>query len=123
MGIPIFEHHEDFIAWQFDSKRMFAVRLAYRIHVEIEKPQSNHPPGNSSTGDYEDRKMWTELWKVQCPGKVHHFMWRVAHNSHSMLRNVERIGVELDTSCIMCKRLPEDGGHLFLNCKEVKRVW
>ena len=54
---------------------------------------------------------------------VHHFMWRLAHNSHPLLRNVEHIGVELDTSCVVCHRLPEDGGHLFLRCKKVKKMW
>ncbi|KAE8793541.1 Cyclopropane-fatty-acyl-phospholipid synthase [Hordeum vulgare] len=50
-------------------------------------------------------------------------MWRFAHNSHPLLRNVERHGVELDNTCIMCSRLPEDGAHLFLKCKQVKQVW
>jgi ribonuclease HI len=50
-------------------------------------------------------------------------MWRLGHNSHPLLMNVERKGVETDTRCIVCKRLFEDGGHLFFNCKEVKRLW
>lgn len=29
----------------------------------------------------------------------------------------------LDTKYCMCDRLDEDGGHLLLNCKEVKSVW
>lgn len=37
--------------------------------------------------------------------------------------NVERKGVEADTRCIVCKRLFEDVGHMFFNCKEVKRLW
>jgi hypothetical protein len=31
--------------------------------------------------------------------------------------------MELDTRCVVCGRLNEDGGHLFFNCKYVKRVW
>jgi hypothetical protein len=31
--------------------------------------------------------------------------------------------MELDTKCVMCNRLDEDGGHLFLKCKLVKKVW
>lgn len=37
--------------------------------------------------------------------------------------NIERRGVELDTHCCVCGCLFEDGGHLFLRCKEVKKVW
>jgi hypothetical protein len=25
--------------------------------------------------------------------------------------------------CLVCKRLNEDGGHLFLNCKGVRVIW
>ena len=28
-----------------------------------------------------------------------------------------------DTSCPLCSRNAEDGGHLFIRCKEVKMVW
>lgn len=31
--------------------------------------------------------------------------------------------MKLDTKCCMCRRLDEYGGHLLLNCKEVKKVW
>lgn len=102
---------------------MFSVRSAYRIHIELQQRQSHRPRGECSLGIEEDRKMWLDLWRVRCPGKIHHFMWRVAHNSHPMLRNVERIGVNLDNACVICHRLPEDGGHLFLRFKEVKKVW
>lgn len=40
-----------------------------------------------------------------------------------MRMNIERRGVDLDTRCSVCGRLFEDGGHLFLGCKEVKKVW
>ena len=31
--------------------------------------------------------------------------------------------MKIDTICCLRRRLDEDGGHLFLKCKEVKRVW
>ena len=31
--------------------------------------------------------------------------------------------MELDTKCVMCNRLDEDGGDLFLKCKLAKHVW
>jgi hypothetical protein len=33
------------------------------------------------------------------------------------------MGVKIDTKCCICGRLDEDGGHLFLKCKGVKRIW
>ena len=112
LSIPIFEHHDDFVAWQFDRKGLFYVRSAYRIHVDLLRRQCQRQTGECSSGREEEKKMWRHL-----------FMWRLAHNSHPLLRNVEHIGVELDTSCVVCHRLPEDGGHLFLRCKKVKKMW
>lgn len=31
--------------------------------------------------------------------------------------------MKIDTKCRICGRFDEDGGHLFLKCKEVKGVW
>jgi hypothetical protein len=37
--------------------------------------------------------------------------------------NIERRGIEIDTLCKVCDRLNEDGAHVFLTCKGVKKVW
>jgi hypothetical protein len=29
----------------------------------------------------------------------------------------------LNTQCVVCSRLDEDGAHLFLKCKTIARVW
>lgn len=79
--------------------------------------------GESSAGESDDASFWRTLWKIRCPARVHHFLWRFAHNSHPLLSNVQRIGVELDARCVICHRQLEDGGHLFLRCKEVKKIW
>jgi hypothetical protein len=37
--------------------------------------------------------------------------------------NIKRRGMECNTKCVCCQRLDEDGAHLFLRCKDVKKVW
>ena len=37
--------------------------------------------------------------------------------------NIARRGIDLDSRCVVCNRLFEDGGHLFLQCKNVKACW
>jgi hypothetical protein len=55
--------------------------------------------------------------------KVQQFMWRIAHNSLHVRRNLARRGIDMNAICPVCKRLDEDGGHLFLKCKPVKKLW
>jgi hypothetical protein len=50
-------------------------------------------------------------------------MWRLSHNSLPWKNNFKRRGMEIDTICPMCNRLDEDGGHIFLHCKQVKLLW
>jgi hypothetical protein len=67
--------------------------------------------------------LWNKIWNIQCANKVKHFMWRFCHNSHPLRMNLKRRGMVLDTRCVVCNRLDEDGGHLFLKCKFMVQVW
>ena len=67
--------------------------------------------------------MWGEIWKLNCPNGIKHFLWRMAHNSLALCCKLKRRGMDVDTSYFVCRRLDEDGGHLFLKCKYVKQVW
>ncbi|CAM0913463.1 unnamed protein product [Alopecurus aequalis] len=37
--------------------------------------------------------------------------------------NIARKGIGLDTRCVLCHKMFEDGGHLFFHCKHVKPIW
>jgi hypothetical protein len=66
---------------------------------------------------------WFRIWILKVPNTVKMFMWRLAHNSLPVRRNVARWGVKLDTICPICKRLDEDCGHIFFKYKYVKQCW
>ncbi|RLM58445.1 hypothetical protein C2845_PM18G07680 [Panicum miliaceum] len=73
LSIPIHPELDDVVAWHYDPKGMFTVRLA--------------------------------------------------HNSIAVRMELQRRGMELDTKCVVCNRLNEDGGHLFFKCKYAVKVW
>jgi ribonuclease HI len=118
LAIPIVDQVDDFLAWHRDNRGIFTVKSAYKLHVELQLRQHR-----SFSGPSPDQSAWKKLWKMPCPPKVMHFLWRFGHNSHPLYMNIERRGVELDTRCPICCRLFEDGGHLFLRCKWVKKLW
>ena len=49
LSIPICEHGEDFMAWHFDSKGIFFVKPAYKIHVQMMKEEARRQKGQSSS--------------------------------------------------------------------------
>jgi hypothetical protein len=118
LATPIREEFEDFVAWQFDSKGTFSVKFAYKLYV-----QERDGPKATSSRPREDGLQWEKIWKIVAQPKIKQFMWRLAHNSLATKRNIEKKGIECDTLCVCCKSLDEDGAHLFLRCREVRKAW
>ena len=118
LSTPIRDDFEDFVAWQFDQKGLFSVKSAYKLFVR----QRDGPAATSSIQDPGCLK-WEKIWSMPCVPKLKQFVWRLAHNSLPVKRNIDRRGIECDTLCVCCRRLDEDGSHLFLKCKQVKHLW
>ena len=78
---------------------------------------------SSSGGNRMEAEHWNALWKLECPGKVKHFLWCMAHNSLAVRMELWRRGIDLDTKCVVCNKQDEDGSHLFFKCSCVKKVW
>jgi hypothetical protein len=122
LSIPLRDQAEDFVAWHFDTKGLFSVKSAYKVHVDMKRTMTRQE-GQGSEGVPIKQQVFKKLWNIQCPPKVHHFLWRLAHNSHPLHMNIARRGVDLDTRCVVCHKLFEDGGHHFLSCKFAKQRW
>jgi hypothetical protein len=115
---------DDMIAWHYNKNGMFSVRSSYKVHVaDRERCNAARSGGSSSFTRNNDDQLWKQLWQVDCPKKMLHFMWRVSHNNLALHVNLKLKGIKLNTGCVLCGRLEEDGAHLFFKCKHVKRVW
>jgi hypothetical protein len=123
LSIPIVDETDDFLAWHLDNRGIFTVKSACKLHVNLLLHQSRSASCSDEINSEWKRRVWKQIWKLECPPKVQHFLWRFGHNSHPLHMNIARRGVELDTRCVVCNRMFEDGGHLFLRCKEVKACW
>jgi hypothetical protein len=112
---------DDFYSWFYDPKGVFSVKSAYKLHRRLLQLHSKEPMGESSAP--EEGFSWYNIWNSPCPPNIKTFLWRIAHNSLPVNWNIQRRGMDVDPVCPVCKRLNEDGGHLFFRCKEVKRLW
>jgi hypothetical protein len=124
LQMPINEHMEDWPAWHFDAKGQFSVKSAYKLAVARRDAQTGQDASSFVRANGYDRDFqWIKIWQLKAPNKFKMFVWRFAHNSLPVRRNVARRGVELDTICPVCGRLDEDCGHIFFKCKFVKLCW
>lgn len=119
LATPIREEFADFHAWHYDTKGQFSVKSAYQVYV------TNRDNATVATTSEPVQEVieWKKIWTVPCQPKVNQFLWRLAHNSLPVKLNIKRRGIECDTLCVCCRRLDEDGAHLFIRCKEAKKIW
>lgn len=105
---------DDIIGWHYNPKGVFSVKSAYKVHrAGVIRGQRRH----MASGAKSSYGMLTVHQKIK------HFLWRLGHNTLAVRRNMQQRGMKIGTLCCMCGHLDEDGGHLFLKCKEVKAVW
>jgi hypothetical protein len=95
LATPIRDEFEDFYAWQPEEKGVFSVKSAYKLYVRLRDGTNG-----STSGRGEENTFWKNVWKLNCPHKVRQFMWRLAHNSLSLKRNLQRRGTDCDTRCV-----------------------
>jgi hypothetical protein len=74
-------------------------------------------------GSNWEQNVWNNIWKLECPPKVHHFLWRIGHDSLPLQINIERRHIDLDTRYAICNSFFENGGHLFVRCSEAMKAW
>lgn len=103
LSVPVHEGMDDFQAWHYNKIGLFTVRSAYKVGVEDKKRNRNSGGGSSSTPSAESSdQCWRQLWKVNCPRKLIHFLWRLGQNSLALRMNLKGRGLKLDTKCVMC---------------------
>jgi hypothetical protein len=118
LSTPIRSDFEDYPAWHFDEKGVFSVKSAYQLYV-VKRDEQMSASAQLNDGP----NFWRTLWDLPCLPKVKQFIWRFTHNSLPLKTNIKRRGIECETLCVSCKRLDEDGAHLFFKCKNIREVW
>ncbi|KAM0866035.1 hypothetical protein ACQ4PT_042909 [Festuca glaucescens] len=123
LKIHIYGQRDDQVAWHYDSRGIFSVKSAYKVYALFVDVDRQAGTAHGELGSTWEKNVWKNVWKLECPPKVHHFLWRVAHDSLPMRMNIERRRVDLDTRCAICNGYFENEGHLFVSCSEAKKAW
>ena len=110
-GIPISPClPEDSFIWTRTNNGRFMVRSAYGVALQALK--EGKQVGDS--GDCSDSSKMTNIlksiWKLQCPSKIKHFMWRACKNILPTYHCLARRKVTLMDGCVFCGK-NETLGH------------
>ena len=123
MCIPISNRfpEDSFIrAWTIKGK--FTVKSAYRMVQKWLKEGSNRFETGSISNNSKMKAIWKMIWKLNCPNKFKHFMWRACKNILPTKNCLKASGVGLEDCCALCG-LSETSGHILWGYKFAKTVW
>ena len=118
LAIPVHPDLEDTVAWHFDNRGVFSVRLAYKVPKSFERRNCRKDMASTAGNAGSVQNEWKKLWNLKCPSKLKHFLWRLAHNSLALRVKLGGKGMDIDTQCVICQRFDEDGGTCFSNAKK-----
>ncbi|WVZ92941.1 LOW QUALITY PROTEIN: hypothetical protein U9M48_038971, partial [Paspalum notatum var. saurae] len=98
LAIPLRPNREDMLSWHYDTKGLFSVKSVYHDPEDSREREAVRQPRGSSTCNGEDGTLkWNKVWRLPRPPKMKHFLWRLAHDSLPLRRNIMRRGLNLDT--------------------------
>ena len=66
--------------------------------------------------------MWKEIWKLKCPNKIKHFMWRSCKNILLTKLRLKAKGIIQDNGCDFYN-LSESAGYILWGYKVASEVW
>lgn len=118
----VHEGRDNTLAWHFDKHGIFSVKSAYKVG-RADAQRTRCLAGAQGGSSCVATAVWKDLWKLRCPSKIKHFLWRLTHNSRPLICNLIRCGMKIDTRCPVCNQMSKDGGHLFFKCKLAKEIW
>ncbi|XP_065621705.1 uncharacterized protein LOC136064192 [Quercus suber] len=69
------------------------------------------------------KTFWKNIWKLNVPGKIKHFLWRSCTNSLPSKENMKKRAMPIDPICHLCSRENESVLHALWGCEKVQSVW
>ncbi|KAH9792028.1 putative reverse transcriptase/RNA-dependent DNA polymerase [Citrus sinensis] len=95
--------------WMHEAKWVYTVRSSYKMLL----PCSDIPSSS----------IWNQLWRLEVPSKVKHFMWRALTNVLPTTENLLKKYVEVPPACPICHANSESVCHILLHCPFARTCW
>ncbi|RYQ79317.1 hypothetical protein Ahy_Scaffold6g108044 [Arachis hypogaea] len=115
--IPVFrstktpepEMGEDILAWLLTSDGAFSIKSACSLYL--------------SPSDNSKAKLFSKIWKLEAPQRLHTFCWLVANEV--LLTNEIRVKRNMthDGSCVSCGEAIESMFHVIRDCRVARQTW
>lgn len=111
-------HAKDSFIWTGTKNGCYSTKSAYRL-LSYEAAASAPGPSNPSA----HKKFWLDIWSLNVPSKIHHFIWRACNDSLPTKLNLQKRHITQDSICERCCCETEDIIHAMWGSQMVKSIW
>ena len=113
---------EDSNVWAWSKNGLFTMRSAYRVSLKLLRKTSPTRPTGDSSNKTKVAQLWKTVWKLNCPDKIKHFLWRVCKEILPTNYRLAVRKVSINDHCGFCGDC-ESLGHILWDCKVSVEVW
>ncbi|KAK9670180.1 hypothetical protein RND81_13G183600 [Saponaria officinalis] len=107
----------DRLFWWPDRKGLFSIKTAYMLGRMRPSLAWRSMLGSGSDG------YWKEIWKLQVPPKLKHFLWRTCSDSLAVRANLHKRHINVSPICAICQEAEETVVHALLDCSCIRQIW
>ncbi|WJX51955.1 hypothetical protein P8452_38110 [Trifolium repens] len=100
------------IFWPHVPSGEFTVKSGYHVLKSLNVVRSPDPSTSVSIDDI----IWKELWGLNIPQKIKHFLWKACHNLLPFKDNLFKIRISISNFCPICNLESETVEHALLIC-------
>ncbi|XP_068339108.1 uncharacterized protein [Pyrus communis] len=111
---------KDRLVWEFNKNGCYSVKSGYRWLQDrsLELRDTRRPSVRGVP-----RSLWKEIWKLEVPPKLRHFLWLSVHGCLPTRDALFRRRSSQNSTCPICCCHDETTEHMFLSCSWVEPIW
>ncbi|KAL0017269.1 hypothetical protein SO802_004338 [Lithocarpus litseifolius] len=108
----------DILIWPKENSGIYSVKSGYKCLMDFATLDIVRP-----TVSVAQKTFWKNIWKLNIPEKIKHFLWRSCTNSLPSKENLKKRAIPIDPTCHLCSRETESVLHALWGCEKVQTVW
>lgn len=105
--------------WDYSRSGHYSVKSGYWVQTQVLNKKSIHREVAQPSLD----PLFQQIWQLDAPPKVHHFIWKCLSISLSVAGNLSYRHLMREGTCLRCPDRIESVNHLLFNCHFARLVW
>ena len=93
---------KDLIVWAWTTNCSFSEKSGYKVTQKVLKEESSRGDGGSNSNNSGMKSIWKVVWRLNCPSKIKHLLWRACKNILPTKLRLKARGIDENEKCDIC---------------------